>query len=156
VGAVRLSADGRTALSGSFDRTLRLWDLETGRPLRVFEGHAAPIKGVSLSQNGRYAASGAADGVLKLWALDFALMPPPPEKWNERAWPYLEAFLKRLRKGPILKGEAPDAPRRRPAWTDKDFQDLLYALGCAGLGWLEPGRVRAAISDLIEKESDPA
>lgn len=156
VGAVRLSADGRTALSGSFDRTLRLWDLETGRPLRVFEGHAAPIKGVSLSQNGRYAASGAADGVLKLWALDFALMPLPTEKWDERAWPHLDAFLKRLRKGAILKGEAPDAPRRRPAWTDKDFQELLYGLECAGLGWLEPGRVRTAISDLIEKESDPA
>jgi len=155
INAFSLSADGRTALSGSSDRSLRLWDLQTGRALRVFEGHAAPVKAVSLSQNGRYAASGAADGVLKLWALDFALMPLPSERWDERVAPYLEAFLGRLQKGPIHKGEAADLPRRRPTWTDKDFQDLLYALGCAGLGWLEPVRVRAAINDLIEKESDP-
>ena len=32
-------ADGRRALSGSQDKTLRLWDLETGAELRRFEGH---------------------------------------------------------------------------------------------------------------------
>ena len=32
-------ADGRRALSGSRDKTLRLWDLETGAELRRFEGH---------------------------------------------------------------------------------------------------------------------
>ena len=32
-------ADGRRALSGSEDKTLRLWDLETGAELRRFEGH---------------------------------------------------------------------------------------------------------------------
>ena len=42
VTSVTVLADGRRALSGSDDRTLRLWDLETGAELRRFEGHERP------------------------------------------------------------------------------------------------------------------
>ena len=37
------SADGRLAASGSYDKTIRLWDLETGHCLCVFEGHPADV-----------------------------------------------------------------------------------------------------------------
>ena len=37
VSSVCVSADGRRVLSGSLDRTLRLWELPSGRGLRVFE-----------------------------------------------------------------------------------------------------------------------
>ena len=39
VNSVCLSADGRYALSGSEDKTLRLWEVESGKCLRTFEGH---------------------------------------------------------------------------------------------------------------------
>jgi len=37
---VKWSADGRRALSGSHDKSVRLWDVEDGRCLQVFEGPA--------------------------------------------------------------------------------------------------------------------
>ena len=65
--SVHLSADGRFGLSGSMDRTMRLWRVETGECLRVFDGHTDMVLSVCLSSNGRVAVSGGRDGSLRLW-----------------------------------------------------------------------------------------
>jgi WD40 repeat protein len=67
VNSVILSADGRYALSGSMDKTLKLWDVSTGLCLRTFDGHSSDVNSVCLSTNGKYALSGSADKTLKLW-----------------------------------------------------------------------------------------
>ena len=41
--SVAWSPDGRRALSGADDNTVRLWDVETGGCLRVLEGHSASV-----------------------------------------------------------------------------------------------------------------
>jgi WD40 repeat protein len=61
------SPDGRTALSGGEDDTLRLWDVASGAELRVFAGHTDNVFGVALSPNGRTALSGSADTTARLW-----------------------------------------------------------------------------------------
>ena len=47
-----LSSDGHFALSGSWDKTLRLWDLSTGKTTRRFEDHSkvrqGGVKGIVL------------------------------------------------------------------------------------------------------------
>jgi len=48
-----VSPDGRRILSGSNDRTVRLWDVETGKELRVFEGHTDHVVSVAFSPDGR-------------------------------------------------------------------------------------------------------
>lgn len=58
VPAVVFSPDGRLALSGSDDATLRLWDLGTGRELRRFSGHALKVTSVAFSPDGRLILSG--------------------------------------------------------------------------------------------------
>jgi len=65
--SVCLSADGLYALSGSADKTLRLWEVATGRCLRIFSGHTDTILSVCLSADGLYALSGSSDKTLRLW-----------------------------------------------------------------------------------------
>ncbi|MFN8121427.1 MAG: hypothetical protein U0237_03255 [Thermoleophilia bacterium] len=67
VGALDLTADGGLAVTGSADRTVRVWDTRTGRELAVLRGHEGPIEtSVRFSGDGRIVASAASDGV-RLW-----------------------------------------------------------------------------------------
>src|SRR4051812_19185700 len=65
--AVAFSPDGRTVLSGSFDTTLKLWDVATGRHLRTFSGHTSEVNAVAFSPDGRTVLSGSSGKVLRLW-----------------------------------------------------------------------------------------
>ncbi len=75
--AVALTSDGRFAVSGGEDRTLRLWDLESGRCLKTFsnadgDGPEGPILKLVLSPDGQHAVSGAKENLghpLRLWNL---------------------------------------------------------------------------------------
>lgn len=50
---VVISSDGQFALSGSWDGTLRLWDLNTGNTTRRFVGHAKDVLSVAFSVDNR-------------------------------------------------------------------------------------------------------
>jgi WD40 repeat protein/serine/threonine protein kinase len=67
VNSVCLSVDGRFALSGSSDHTVKLWEVASGKCLKTFVGHAKWVNSVCLSTDGRYALSGSDDYTLKLW-----------------------------------------------------------------------------------------
>jgi len=69
VRSVTFSPDGRHILSGSRDKTLKLWDLKTGNCLRTFAGHDGNVKSVTFSPDGRYALSGSSDQTMRLWNL---------------------------------------------------------------------------------------
>ena len=69
--SVAFSPDGRYALSGSGDETMRLWDISTGKEVRTFEGHNDRVYSVSISPDGRYALSGSSDRTLRLWEFDW-------------------------------------------------------------------------------------
>jgi WD40 repeat protein len=67
VAGVALSADGRLAVSASWDKTLKVWDVATGRELRTLTGHSDKVAGVALSADGRLAVSASWDKTLKVW-----------------------------------------------------------------------------------------
>jgi WD40 repeat protein len=67
--SVCFSTDGRIALTGCNDKTIRLWDASDWREWKVFRGHTDIVQGVALSADGRYALSGSWDGTVRLWHL---------------------------------------------------------------------------------------
>jgi WD40 repeat protein len=78
VETVCLTPDGRCAVSGSWDQTLRVWDIETGLCLRIFEGHKeghrhAWVESVALTPDGRYAVSGCMGDSLRVWDIETGL-----------------------------------------------------------------------------------
>ena len=70
VNSVAVSADGRLALSGSADRTVKVWDLTSGQELRTLAGHADGVNSVAVSADGRLALSGSDDRTVKVWDLE--------------------------------------------------------------------------------------
>ena len=65
--SVAWNPDSRYALSASWDKTLRLWDVSSGKCLRTLEGHVSGVNSVSWSPDGRYSLSGSEDKTLRLW-----------------------------------------------------------------------------------------
>ena len=69
VEAVAVSADGRTAVSGGEDGTVRVWDLAGTAAPRVLTGHDGDVEAVAVSADGRTAVSGGDDGTVRVWDL---------------------------------------------------------------------------------------
>ena len=67
VSDVVISVDGKFCLSGSWDSTLRLWDLNSGKTARRFVGHGKDVLSVAFSADNRQIVSGSRDKTVKLW-----------------------------------------------------------------------------------------
>ncbi|MEB3164807.1 MAG: P-loop NTPase fold protein [Prochlorothrix sp.] len=69
VRAVAFSPDGKTIASGSYDKTIRLWDLQ-GNPMgEAFQGHSNVVASVAFSPDGQAIVSGSSDKTIRLWDL---------------------------------------------------------------------------------------
>lgn len=74
IGSVSLSGDASLVLSGSENKTLRLWEVRTrtGRCLRVFEGVPNDVASVGLSADDCVAVA-AMEDAMRTWFLDWEL-----------------------------------------------------------------------------------
>jgi hypothetical protein len=69
--ALAFTPDGRTLLSGGRDRTVRLWDLGTGRQMPPHDWKQGSVYSLAVSADGMLAAVGGSLGRCVLWDLDF-------------------------------------------------------------------------------------
>jgi WD40 repeat protein len=68
VSSISVTNNGRYALSGSEDNSVRLWELSNGQELRSLRGHYISVYSVAMTPDGRYGVS-SGHGELKLWDL---------------------------------------------------------------------------------------
>jgi WD40 repeat protein len=87
VRGLAFSPDGRFAFSSSMDKTLRMWDLASGREVRRFEGHDNWAWGVAVSPDGRQLLSaGAYDQTVRQW--DVATANEINRRTQNQKWVY--------------------------------------------------------------------
>ena len=65
--AVAIAPDGVKAISASWDKTLKIWDTETGTEVRTLTGHTGWVTAVAIAPDGRRAISASWDNTLKIW-----------------------------------------------------------------------------------------
>ncbi len=69
VWSVAFSPDGKTLASGSRDKTIKLWELGTGKQIRTLWGHSNWVWSVAFSPDGKTLFSGSGDKTLKIWQI---------------------------------------------------------------------------------------
>ena len=65
-----ISPDGKYGLTGSYDTTIILWDLQSGDLVRIYTGHEDKVATVAFSPDGKTFLSGSADRTLRQWDVE--------------------------------------------------------------------------------------
>ena len=67
VTSVAISPDAKRIVSGSADKTVKVWDVATGRELLSLKGHTDAVRSVAFSPDGKRIVSGSGDKTVKVW-----------------------------------------------------------------------------------------
>ena len=61
------SPDGETLVSGSWDNSIKLWNLDCYSEIKTYSDHSCEVNGVCFSPDGKTFASGSWDRTIKVW-----------------------------------------------------------------------------------------
>ena len=61
------SPDGKTLASASSDKTIKLWNVGTGKQITSLTGHQGWVISAAFSPDGKTLASASSDSTIKLW-----------------------------------------------------------------------------------------
>lgn len=70
INSIGLSRNSKLFLTSSMDKTLRVWDLQTGAQLLMLVGHTESVNGAVFSLDGRKITSSSTDGTIRIWDID--------------------------------------------------------------------------------------
>ena len=66
VNSVAYSSDGRFVVTGSDDKTAKVWDVASGACVATLEGHSDGVSSVAYSSDGRFVVTGSYDNTAKV------------------------------------------------------------------------------------------
>src|SRR5205085_3642564 len=141
---------GKTLATGSWDHTLRLWNVKDGKTRFVLKGHSDFVEAVACAPDGKRFASGSKDGTIRLWD---AATGKEQQKINARLSRVWALAFSRDGKLLLAGGDALDAARRdsllafdvatgKPVWQrvahvlgfvpsgNSDFRTPIRGTGC--------------------------
>lgn len=67
--AVAISPNHQTVVSGGADNTVRLWKMGSGQPIRILNGHAAPVWSVLVHPGQTTCVSASGDHTIRIWQM---------------------------------------------------------------------------------------
>ena len=70
VPCIAFSLDGKSIASGSWDRSIRLWNVDSGECVKIFKGHSDKVRCVAFRQDDKIVVSGCRDMSIRLWNVD--------------------------------------------------------------------------------------
>ena len=127
---VCFSPDGRFALSSSFDKTVKLWEIESGKCLFQFKNKDI-ARGIAFTPDMQNILIADVEGIINVWSIFWEAIFPGWADWDEGAMIYLRRFA----------GDYPN-------WSDADFGILIACLRNRGYGWLKPDSVKAKLKKM--------
>ncbi len=69
VNAIAVTPDSKTVISGSWDKTIKIWDLETETEKFTLPGHSNSVNAIAVRPDGKTVISGSDDNTIKIWDL---------------------------------------------------------------------------------------
>jgi WD40 repeat protein len=143
--AVAFTPDGKYVVTASFDKTLKVWETDTGKEVKTFagaQGHQNLVLGVAVSPDGTLVASGSSDNTAKIW--DF----PTSKHLREFAQPDAVNAVALSPDGKQLAGAGKDGTVK--VWTTADGKEAFtlpgHAGGATGVAYSANGQVLATVA----------
>jgi WD40 repeat protein len=90
--SISISPDGKHLASGSNDKSIKIWELSSGREIVTLKGHSDIVSSVDFSSDGNYLVSGSCDNTVLVWKIK-ALM---DYLWLGLEYPYNEKDISNL------------------------------------------------------------
>lgn len=70
VRAIAITPDGTKMVSGLGDKSLIVWDMKTGTPLKTLPGHKGSVDAVAVTKDGKQIVSASTDSTIKIWNIE--------------------------------------------------------------------------------------
>ncbi|KAI9473051.1 WD40-repeat-containing domain protein [Coemansia mojavensis] len=75
INSIKIAPGNKLFATGSQDKTAKVWDVATGKPLGTLQGHRRGVWNIALSPTDRVIATASSDHTIKLWSLtDFSCL----------------------------------------------------------------------------------